>query len=149
MLVNVAMFSPPTQYQTAEVERHDEWSRPRPEFGVQFILRYKETTQHARKRSVISFGKMGYLDQILNLIVQCCNAIWLWDQDVTDSERSEVTLQPFNLYDRAVMKKKNSILGLIFIIKSVCFGATCIGCLAIFCGQNLSLWVSLKGRNYS
>ncbi len=51
---------------------------------------------------------MGYLDQILILIVQCCNAIWLWDQDVTDSERSEVTLQPFNLYDRAVKKKKTA-----------------------------------------
>lgn len=112
-----------------------------PEFRFQFKLHYEETTQHARKRSAISFGgkKMECLDQILILIARWCMQCHLAEPGCNrDSERSEVTPAAFqSLWTSSQEEREQRIICLIFIMKSVCFGSACVWvCLTIFCGQN-------------
>lgn len=93
MLVNVAVFSmsePPKQSVMMNEAGKDQ------EFLFQFKLHYDETTKKK---------KMECLDQILILIVQWCNAIWM-DEDVTEIQKDKRSaLQPFYLYGHPVKKK--------------------------------------------
>lgn len=141
MLVNVAMFSSPTQCQSRR-SGASWWMKPAMTqnfvSSLNYIMKKQRNMPEKDQRSALG-KKMECLDQILILIVRWCMQCHLAEPGCNrDSERSEVTPAAFqSLWTSSQEEREQRIICLIFIMKSVCFGSACVWvCLTIFCGQN-------------